>query len=370
MKIPFNKPSIVGNELQYIQDAVSVGSIAAGGKYTELCESFLENRYLVPKVMLTTSCTDALELAALILDIQPGDKILIPSYTYVSTANAFALRGAVITFVDCNKDTLTIDLEDLNQKIDRSFKACVVMHYAGVPIEMDKLLEICNSNEVVLVEDAALAIESSYKGKQLGTFGQLGTFSFHQTKNVISGEGGALLINNDALIEKAYVHRDKGTDRYQFHKGEVDKYTWQNLGSSFAPTDMVSAYLWGQLECIDQIQEQRKQLWKCYQVSFKELEVKGKVTLGKEGNGSVFYFLVENSIIRNQLIEALHQAGIKAVFHYQPLDGSPFINKDRKKNIASIAQNCSERIVRLPLFYSLSHTEQEYVIKCVLNFYN
>ena len=372
MRIPFNKAFIVGNELQYIQDAVSTGSIASGGKYTQKCEAFLEERYKVPKVMLTTSCTDALELAALILDIQPGDKVLVPSFTYVSTANAFALRGAEMVFVDCNTDNMNLDLEDLKQKIDSSIKALVVMHYAGVGNDMDQLVTLCKAHNVFLIEDAALAIESNYKGKQLGTFGQLGAFSFHETKNVIAGEGGALLINDEQLIAKAYQCRDKGTNRKQFLNGKVDKYTWTSLGSSYAPSDLIAAYLWGQLENIDQIQEKRLSLWNTYNNAFLSLNNTsiqlGDTIEGTSFNGSLFYFLVKDEIQRNAFISYLEEKEIKAVFHYQSLGSSPFMRL--KNQTTPNALNCSARLVRLPMYFGLSGSEQDYIIQTVQKFFS
>lgn len=372
MKIPFNKPFIVGNELQYIQDAISTGSIASGGKYTQKCESFLEARYNVPKVMLTTSCTDALELAALILEIQPGDKVLVPSFTYVSTANAFALRGAEIVFVDCNTDNMNLDLEDLKQKIDSSIKALVVMHYAGVGNDMDQIVTLCKAHNVFLIEDAALAIESNFKGKQLGTFGQLGTFSFHETKNVISGEGGALLINDSKLVAKAYQCRDKGTNRKQFLNGEVDKYSWTSLGSSFAPSDLIAAYLWGQLENIDQIQEKRLLLWNTYNDAFYSIQNKkfqiGKPIMGASFNGSVFYFLMKEEQQRDHFISYLGEHGVKAVFHYQALSSSPFMKSTNQQNLNAV--NASKRLVRLPMYFNLNSNEQDYIIQTVQKFFS
>lgn len=369
MKIPFNKPSIVGEELKYIQDAVNQGSIASGGKYTRLCESFLETRYKVPKVMLTTSCTDALELAALVLDIKPGDKVAVPSYTYVSTANAFALRGAEIVFIDCEPNTLNLSLKDLKLKLNVDVKALVVMHYAGVANSMDEILKLCYKYDVKIIEDAALAIESKYKGKQLGTFGALGTFSFHQTKNVISGEGGALLINDESLVDKAFLHRDKGTNRNQFFKGEVDKYTWKALGSSFAPSDMVAAYLWGQLEKIDQIQQHRLGICIRYVEGFDKLP-SHKVVVGKVGNGSVFFLQLSNENMRDTFISYMAEKGVKAVFHYQTLDKSPFMEGFSEESNCIVAHQSAKQIVRLPVYYSLSLKEQEYIIKTVCNFFS
>lgn len=369
--IPFNKPSIVGNELKYIQDAVRQGVISADGKYTKLCEAFLEERYNVPKVLLTTSCTDALEMAALLLGIQPGDEVIVPSFTYVSTANAFALRGAKLTFVDCNTDTFNISVSDLSGKITSKTKALVIMHYAGVACEMDEIMRLCSEHNVKLIEDAALGLEAIYKGKPLGTFGDLSTFSFHETKNVSAGEGGALFINDEKLIDAAYICRDKGTNRQQFKESLSDKYVWQAKGSSFGPSELNAAVLYGQLEKLDLIHATRKQLWQTYYDAFQDIEnvQLPVIPINTSKNGAVFHLLLENEKQRDDFISFMKKEGIKVVFHYQPLHKSPYAIKEIEPQYLPISESIANRLVRLPLFYSLTDEEQMQIICAVRKFF-
>jgi dTDP-4-amino-4,6-dideoxygalactose transaminase len=372
--IPFNKPFIIGKELDYIRQAVESGKISGNGQFSRKCQQFFETQFGFKKVLLTTSCTDALEMAALLLNIKEGDEVIMPSFTFVSTANAFVLRGAKIVFADIEPETLNLQIKDLEKLITKNTKAIVVIHYAGVACEMDELMSLAKKHRLFVIEDAALAIGAYYKGKPLGSFGQLATYSFHETKNIISGEGGALIINEESLIERAEIIREKGTNRAKFFRGETDKYQWVDIGSSFLPSEIISAFLFAQLEHLNDILEKRIKLWERYYKELKPLEDKKKIRLPvipdyANKNGQLFYILCRDLNERTSLIDYLAGEKIKAVFHYLPLHLSPYYtNKHDGRNLP-VSEEYSDRILRLPLFYSLEEKEQSHIIDAVFRFY-
>lgn len=372
--IPFNKSIVAGNELNYIKEAISSGKIASGGHFSNKCSHILEKRYHSKKVLLTKSCTAALEMCALLLDIHPGDEVIVPSFSYVSTANSFALRGASICFADIDPKTLNITPKELINLISPKTKALVVLHYAGISCEMDEIIDLCQKKGIVIIEDAALSIDAYYNHKALGTLGDLGCFSFHETKNISSGEGGALFINNLKYKERAEIILNKGTNRAAHLRGDIQKYEWQDLGSSYALPELNAAYLLGQLEKIDTIQKRRIELWHNYQFGLNELEMQGKINLpfvpeSSTVNGSVFYFLCLNKETRDTLIDHLRNRNIYAVFHYIPLHTSPYIKKKQKTHYLPISESYSARIIRLPLYYKLTDEEQWVVIEEVISFF-
>lgn len=355
--IHFNKPFLIENELNYIKDAVDKGILRGDGIYTKKCHELLEEKLSCKKALLTHSCTAALEMAAILLDIQAGDEIIMPSYTFVSTANAFVLRGGVPVFVDIRPDTLNIDENLIEAAITDKTKAICVVHYAGVSCEMDKILEIAKKHNLYVVEDAAQALSSTYKGKQLGTIGDLACFSFHETKNVISGEGGALVINNEKFIERAEIIREKGTNRSKFFRGQVDKYTWVDIGSSFLPSDMIAAFLYSQLENIDKINKKRLEIWHKYDEFFKQYDniIRRPIIHDDcEHNAHMYYILFKNLDVRTKFIDFMKQNQISTVFHYIPLHSSPagmkYCKTTGKMNVTN---NISDTLVRLPMFYEL-----------------
>lgn len=375
MQIPFNKPPIVGTELGYMQQAMASGKLSGDGFYSRRCERWLENQFGTAKALLTPSCTAALEMAAILIDIQAGDEVIMPSYTFVSTANAFVLRGAKIVFVDIRPDTMNIDETKIEAAITPKTKAIVPVHYAGIACEMDTIMAIAEKYRLYVIEDAAQAVMSSYKGKALGTIGHFGCYSFHETKNYSAGgEGGALLINDDRFIARAEVIREKGTNRSQFFRGETDKYTWRDLGSSFLMSELQAAYLYAQLEVAQQIKQTRLAVWQHYFEVLRPFAEQGRLELPTcppecEQNGHLFYLKWRNSDERNDFIEQLKQHGILAVFHYVPLHSSPagqrfgsFIGEDR------FTTSESERLVRLPLFYNLQPQESDKIIRVILEF--
>ncbi|WP_427835379.1 dTDP-4-amino-4,6-dideoxygalactose transaminase [Actinobacillus pleuropneumoniae] len=377
MQIPFNKPPIVGTELGYMQQAMASGKLSGDGFYSRRCERWLENQFGTAKALLTPSCTAALEMAAILIDIQAGDEVIMPSYTFVSTANAFVLRGAKIVFVDIRPDTMNIDETKIEAAITPKTKAIVPVHYAGIACEMDTIMAIAEKYRLYVIEDAAQAVMSSYKGKALGTIGHFGCYSFHETKNYSAGgEGGALLINDDRFIARAEVIREKGTNRSQFFRGETDKYTWRDLGSSFLMSELQAAYLYAQLEVAQQIKQTRLAVWQHYFEVLRPFAEQGRLELPTcppecEQNGHLFYLKWRNSDERNDFIERLKQHGILAVFHYVPLHSSPagqrfgsFIGEDR------FTTSESERLVRLPLFYNLQPQESDKIIRVILEFLN
>ena len=359
--IPFNKPFVIDKEFEYIQDAINQGVLRGDGIYTKKCHKFLEEKLHCKKALLTHSCTAALEMAAILLDIKPGDEIIMPSYTFVSTANAFVLRGGVPVFVDIREDTLNIDENLIENAITDKTKAICVVHYAGVACEMDKILEIAQKYNLPVVEDAAQAIGSFYKEKPLGTIGDLGCFSFHETKNVISGEGGALIINNSKYIERAEIIREKGTNRSQFFRGEVDKYTWVDIGSSFLPSDMVAAYLFSQLENMDKINQKRMDIWHKYDEIFSHYDDKIRrpyIPQYCRHNAHMYYVLFENLDKRTKFIDYMKSNGINPVFHYIPLHSSPAGKKyGRVSGKMTVTDRVSDTLVRMPMFYTLSDDE-------------
>jgi dTDP-4-amino-4,6-dideoxygalactose transaminase len=372
--IPFNKPFIIGKELDYIRQAVESGKISGDGQFSRKCQQFFQDKFGFKKVLLTTSCTDALEMAAILLDIKEGDEIIMPSFTFVSTANAFVLRGAKIVFADIEAHTLNLELENLEKLITKKTRAVVVIHYAGVACDMEKLMAISKKHDLFLVEDAALSIGSNYKGKPLGSFGHLSAYSFHETKNIISGEGGALIINDERFIERAEIIREKGTNRSKFFRGETDKYNWVDIGSSFLPSEIISAFLFAQLEHLQDILKQRINLWERYYVKLKPLEKAGKIKLPvipayANKNGQLFYLLCKDLTERNSLIEYLGEKKIKAVFHYLPLHLSPYYKDKHDGRKLPVSLDLSDRILRLPLFYSLEEKDQSYVIESIFKFY-
>ncbi len=373
--IPFNKPFSIGNEFAYMQQALELGKISGDGHFTRQCHQLLQQRYGFGKVLLTTSCTDALEMAALLLDIKPGDEVIVPAYTFVSTANAFALRGATIKFCDVTPDTFNIDPEKAAELINARTRAIVPVHYAGVSCAMDQILALAAPNNIAVVEDAAQAIDSYYKGKPLGGIGTFGTFSFHETKNIIAGEGGALVINDEAFVNRAEIIREKGTNRSEFFRGEANKYEWKDLGSSFLPSDLTAAYLLAQLEETEKIQQKRIAIWNTYYKELKELEVAERLRLPiipsfATNNANLFYLLCNSQTERDNLITYLYNYGIKAVFHYLPLHQSSYFRKQHDGREMPVTEMVSSRIIRLPLFYSLAETEQTQVIKAVKQFYS
>jgi dTDP-4-amino-4,6-dideoxygalactose transaminase len=371
--IPFNKPFIIGKEIEYIQEAVKSGKISGDGMFTKKCHDFFEKKYGFKKALLTTSCTDALEMAAILCNIKPGDEVIAPSYTFVSTVNAFVLRGAKIIFVDSEENNPNIDLDKVEALITDKTKVLIVVHYAGVACDMDKAIEITKKNNLFLVEDAAQAIDSFYKDKPLGSFGQFAAFSFHETKNIISGEGGMLVINDEQFVERAEIIREKGTNRSKFFRGEVDKYGWVDIGSSFLPSEIIAAFLFAQLEHLDEIQNRRKAIWKSYHESFKILEEENKISLPDipiyaTNNAHMFYLVCKTASERTALITHLKENEILPTFHYLSLHKSSYFNDNINEHPHS--DKFTECLIRLPFFYQLKIEEQNKVVENVLNFYN
>ena len=375
MFISFNKPPFIGKESEYVLDAVNKGHISGDGEYTKKCAKKLEELSGTKRALLTTSCTHATEMAALLSDIKPGDEVIMPSYTFVSTADAFVLRGATPVFVDIRPDTMNIDETLIEDAITSKTRAIVPVHYAGVGCEMDTIMDIARRHNLTVIEDAAQAIDSTYKGKALGTFGNFGCYSFHETKNISMGEGGALLIQNEDMIEPAEIIREKGTNRAKFFRGQIDKYTWVNYGSSYLPSDMNAAYLWAQLENIDTIQDRRLNVWKRYREGLTELADKEYIEFGvipKEcsNNAHMFYIKVKDLDTRTDLLKYLKENGIMAVFHYVPLHSAPAGRKFGRFNGEDrYTTKESERLIRLPLFYSITDEEVNFIIEIVKEFF-
>jgi dTDP-4-amino-4,6-dideoxygalactose transaminase len=368
LKIPFNKPYMTGRELYYIAEANFGNMLAGDGSFTKRCHQWLEQRTGCGKALLTHSCTAALEMAALLLDIQPGDEIIMPSFTFVSTANAFVLRGGVPVFVDIREDTLNLDERLIEAAITPRTKAIVPVHYAGVACEMDTIMAIARRHGLKVVEDAAQGVMSSYKGRALGSIGELGAYSFHETKNVISGEGGALLVNDPELALRAEIIREKGTDRSRFFRGEVDKYTWQEVGSSFLPGELISAFLWAQLQEAGRITAERMACWQRYHELLGPLEAEGKlrrpIVPSECGhNAHMYYVLLSPMLDRGHLLDALKRQGIHCVFHYVPLHSSPGgLHYGRVNGPMEFTDSCSMRLIRMPLWLGLEPDQQETVV--------
>lgn len=374
MRIPFNKPFLTGKETDYIKEAVNSGKISGNGIFTKKCQDFFQDRYHFKKCLLTTSCTDALEMAALLLRIEPGDEVIVPTYTFVSSANAFILRGAKIVFADSMKTEPCVDPASIRACISKRTKAIVVVHYAGIACNMDEIMALAKEHGLYVVEDAAHAIDSFYKGRPLGGIGHLGVFSFHETKNIISGEGGMLVINDEQFAARAEILWEKGTDRSAFFRGEVDKYGWMDVGSSFLPSEVISAFLFAQLENLDAIQKTRCALWERYHKALEPLAKKGHFQIPHipdyaVSNGHLYYLICRNGE-RDALIRFLRQRGILLVFHYQSLHQSPFYRDRHDGRPLPNADRYSADLVRLPLFYSLSKEEQEEVIRGINDFFN
>lgn len=372
MKIPFNKPYMTGKELWYISQAHATGHLAGDGMFTKKCSAWLEQRIGCQKALLTHSCTAALEMAAILADIQPGDEVIMPSYTFVSTANAFVLRGGVPVFVDIRPDTLNIDEAKIEAAITPRTKAIAPVHYSGVACEMDTIMDIAQRHNLLVIEDTAQGIMSTYKGRPLGSIGHMAALSFHETKNIISGEGGALLINDQRFVGRAEMIREKGTNRSQFFRGELDKYTWVDIGSSFLPGEIVAAFLWAQMEDADNITRQRLAIWNTYHQAFADEESLGKlhrpvIPSDCACNAHMYYLLLPDLAQRTVFIEKLRKQGINTVFHYIPLHSAPEgVRSGRVHGNLSLTNELSDRLVRLPLWVGLEN-EQGEVIKAVLN---
>jgi len=372
--IPFNKPYFSGMETQYIEQAVRSGKISGDGMFTKRVHGFFETALGFPKVLLTTSCTDALEMAALLLNIQPGDEVLVPSFTFVSVANSFVLRGAKVVFVDSTGLNPNMDATVLESLITPRTRAIIPVHYAGIACDMDCILAVALRHGLAVVEDAAHAIDSYHRGRALGGLGTLGAFSFHETKNIISGEGGMLAVNDVAFAARAEVIREKGTTRSAFFRGEVDKYGWVDIGSSFLPSDIIAAYLWAQLENMGKIQLQRRGIWLRYYTALQPLANQGVglpvLPEYATNNGHLFYLVCRSLEERSALIAYLRQENILAVFHYMPLHSSRYFEGRHDGRRLPWAEHYGNRLVRLPLFYELTQTDQKRVTDAVLHFYN
>lgn len=375
-KIPFNIPPQIGSEKKYVSEAIESRKLSGDGPFTRKCNEWFEQKFYSPKVLLTTSCTHALEMAAILADIQPGDEIIAPSYTFVSTVNAFVLRGAKVVFVDIRPDTMNIDESLIEEAVTERTKAVVPVHYAGVSCEMNTIMKIAEKHKLFVIEDAAQGVMSQYNGRALGTIGDFGTFSFHETKNYTMGEGGALLIQNRKYIERAEIVREKGTNRSKFFRGMVDKYSWVDIGSSYLPSEINAAYLYAQLEEADLINNDRLRSWNLYFENLCHLEEEGHITLPVVPdncihNAHMFYIKCKDITERTKLNDYLKEHGILAVFHYIPLHSAEagskhgrFFGEDR------YTTRESERLLRLPLFYGLETREIEYITELIIQFYS
>jgi dTDP-4-amino-4,6-dideoxygalactose transaminase len=377
--IPFNKPHLTGKETYYIEDAVSTGKISGNGKYTKLCQKYLQSRYGFGRCFLTSSCTDALEMAAILLDIKAGDEVIMPSYTFVSTANAFVLRGAKIVFADSMKGNPNIDADEIEAQITPKTKVIVPVHYAGIACDMDKIMDLAEKYNLYVVEDAAQAIDSYYTGRDgrkraLGSIGHLAAFSFHETKNIISGEGGVLVINDLQFAGRAEIIWEKGTNRSAFFRGEVDKYNWVDIGSSFLPSEITAAFLWAQLESLDEIQFKRREIWDTYYSILRPLEVQGFLRLPdipsySSNNAHIFYLLCSSWEKRNNLIEAFRKEEIYSIFHYLSLHNSPFFKDKHDGRILNQSDLFSDTLIRLPLFFNLISDQIVRITEIIYNEY-
>ncbi|MCP4073806.1 MAG: dTDP-4-amino-4,6-dideoxygalactose transaminase [Hyphomicrobiales bacterium] len=371
MEIPFNRPSIVGQELEFIKTAINSGQLSGDGEFTKLCNDRITRMTGSGASLLTHSCTAALEMAAILCDLKPGDEVILPSYTFVSTANAIALRGATPVFIDIDSLTLNIDPEKVVEAVTPRTRAIFVVHYAGFPAEMDQLAEIARTHKLFLVEDAAQALGSTYKGRPAGSLGDMAAFSFHETKNILCGEGGALTLNLPDLVERAEIIREKGTNRSRFFRGQVDKYTWVDIGSSFLPGELIAAFLYGQLERAEEIAKRRLALFDCYSEAFHDLEKAGRIRLphipeGTTGNGHMFYLLMRDIDDRDAFIKNLRNSGIITPFHYVPLHSAPAGRRlGRCDSELPVTNDISDRLVRLPMFFTLDH-DVERVIEIAL----
>ena len=374
MTIPFNIPYSTGQELHYIGQAIAAHKTAGDGPFTKLCQSWMEEQYGFKKCLLTTSCTDALELAALLLNIQPGDEVIVPSYTFVSTVNAFALRGASLVFADSTARNPNIDPASVAALITPKTKAIVVVHYAGMACDMEAIMQMATAHNIFVVEDAAQAIDAYYKGKPLGSFGHLAAFSFHETKNIQSGEGGMLVVNDERFSRQAEILREKGTNRAAFFRGEVDKYGWVAVGSSYLASDITAAFLYAQFEQLKNIQATRCQIWQRYHQAFLPLAQQGVLQVpeaieGSSENGHMYYIVCKNLDQRNALIARLKEQGIQAVFHYLSLHSSAYFAAQYKGAALPHSDQYTDCLVRLPLYAALSSEQQTQIINCILDFF-
>jgi dTDP-4-amino-4,6-dideoxygalactose transaminase len=378
MQIPFNRPYITGNELNYIKNVLNSleqgGHISGDGVYTKKVQNFFQTRFGAKKVLMTTSCTTALELATLLLNLKPDDEVIVPSYTFSSTVNPILLAGAKPVFADIQEDTLNISPDDIRKKINSKTRAIYPVHYGGVSCAMDEIMEIAQEQDLKVVEDAAQGVNAKYKEKYLGIIGDFGCFSFHETKNYICGEGGALLINNDdpKIIERAEIIREKGTNRSKFYRGEVDKYTWVDVGSSYLPSDLLAAFLYAQLEKLDEIQKLRMNVWNSYYSSLKPFEENGIIRLPivpnyAEHNAHLFYVLFRDEQVRDRVMNQLKEKGILAVFHYVPLHSAPVgLGLGNRKGDLPVTEDISGRLLRLPMYAGMSEQEINYILNLLL----
>ena len=373
-RIPFNRPTYLGHETDYIKESLANSHVSGDGEYSKKCHAFLEQSLGVPRALLTTSCTHALEMSALLLDIKPGDEVIVPSFTFVSSINAFVLRGAKPVFADIRPDTLNIDESQIHDLLTERTRAIVLVHYAGVACEMDAILKIAHAHDIAIVEDNAHALFSRYRGRYLGTFGALATQSFHETKNFTCGEGGALLINEPALVDRAEIIREKGTNRSRFYRGQIDKYTWVDLGSSYLPSDMLAAYLWAQFERAGEIQDRRKDIWDYYHLHIPDWAAAHGVGLPTipeyvEQSYHMYYMLLPSLKIRTALINHLKRRGILSVFHYLPLHLSDMGRQfGGQVGECPVTEDVADRLLRLPFFHSLTREEQDEVLAALLSF--
>lgn len=370
MKIPFNKPFLTGNETRYIEEAVASGKISGDGMFTKKCHKFFEDKYNFAKALLTTSCTDALEMSALLINVQPGDEIIMPSYTFVSTANAFVLRGAKIVFADSSPNHPNMDASKIEALITPKTKAIVPVHYAGVACDMDEILDLGKHFKLFVIEDAAQAIDSYHNGKPLGGLGDLGAFSFHETKNIIAGEGGLLAINNPKFKTRSEIIREKGTNRSAFFRGEVDKYGWVDIGSSFLPSEVIAAFLYAQLENLETIQNKRKKIWNQYYVGLRHLEEKELVRLPTvpdyaTNNAHMFYLVFKDQEQRSNVIQKLKENSILAVFHYLSLHQSKYFQGQHDGRTLEWSDKYTDCLLRLPLYYDLKENEVSKIIALI-----
>lgn len=372
--IPFNKPFLTGKETLYIEQAVQSGKISGNGMFTQKCQTFFEAQYGFKKALLTTSCTDALEMCALLIDCLPDDEIIVPSYTFVSTALAFVRQGAKIVFADSEEENPNLDVSKLEPLITSKTKAIVVVHYAGVAVDMDGVMQLAQKYNLIVIEDAAQAIDSYYKGKPLGSIGHLAAFSFHETKNVIAGEGGLLAINDDNYVDRAEIIWEKGTNRASFFRGEINKYGWVDTGSSFLPSEIIAAFLWAQLENLTAIQTKRKAIWNTYYNALQNLEQQQKFKLPQipsyaSNNAHMFYLVCDSLATRSALIAYLKSKDIHAVFHYLSLHKSDYYLKDNATATLPNSDCFTDTLLRLPFYYDLNNEEQQKVIQSIQEFY-